>query len=197
MGENEQGGMLRTVVVIGLVAIIAAVVIFGVLQLKKNMNDSISSTSSRMRNLYLNSRGLTDGYNANGNATVTVEPFDSTTNMWHIVAAQGSGTNVGIYLWANADGKIPNNSDWSYSADVKGTGKASYFGIEDSDKNPIRGTIGRDWSRISQTGHVGNPQRKTIIMYFDTSDSPLDVYIKLPKLETGNTPTDWTPAPED
>ncbi|MCT0026090.1 gp58-like family protein [Weissella confusa] len=34
-------------------------------------------------------------------------------------------------------------------------------------------------------------------MYFDTTDSPLDVYIKLPKLETGNVPTDWTPAPED
>lgn len=37
MGENEQGGMLRTVVVIGLVALIAAVVIFGITNLKGNM----------------------------------------------------------------------------------------------------------------------------------------------------------------
>lgn len=37
MGENEQGGMLRTVVVIGLVAMIAAVVIFAVVGLKNNM----------------------------------------------------------------------------------------------------------------------------------------------------------------
>ncbi len=149
------------------------------------------------RNLYLNSRALVDGHGTNGAVTATVEPFDSATNMWHFVAAQGSGTTIGIYLWNYAVGKIPNNSDWSFSADVKGTGKPSYFGIEDSIKNPITGSIGSDWSRISQTGHIDAPNAKTIIMYFDTTNSPLDVYIKLPKLETGNTPTDWSPAPED
>ncbi|MDY2521222.1 hypothetical protein SOP64_00410 [Weissella confusa] len=149
------------------------------------------------RNLYLNSRTLADSYGGNGSVNVTTEPFDSTTNMWHIVAAQGSGGGVGIYIVNYAVGKIPNNSDWSYSADIKGTGKVVQFGIEYSDKNPIKGTVGSEWSRISQTGHVGSPNAKTIVMYFDTTDSPLDVYIKLPKLETGNVPTDWTPAPED
>ena len=148
------------------------------------------------RNLYLNSRALAD-YTPNGGVTVTKEPFDSTTNMWHIVASQGSGSGVGIYIVNYAVGKIPNNSDWSYSADIKGTGKVALFGIEASDKSPIKGTIGSDWSRISQTGHVYAPTYKTIVMYFDTTNSPLDVYIKLPKLETGNLPTDWTPAPED
>jgi len=149
------------------------------------------------RNLFLNSKRLADGYGTNGNTTVTVEPFDSTTNMWHLVAAQGSGPGVGIYLYKYGDGKIPNNLDWSYSADIKGMGKASSFGIEQSDKNPVKGDITSTWSRISQTGHVGEPNAKTIIMYFDTKDSPLDVYIKLPKLETGNISTDYTPAPED
>lgn len=37
MGENEQSGMLRVVVVVGLVALIAAVVIFGVTGLKASM----------------------------------------------------------------------------------------------------------------------------------------------------------------
>ena len=37
MGENEQGGMLRTVVVVGLVALIAAVITLGVVGLKSNM----------------------------------------------------------------------------------------------------------------------------------------------------------------
>lgn len=37
MGENEQGGMLRTVVVIGLIAIIAIVITVGVVGLKSNM----------------------------------------------------------------------------------------------------------------------------------------------------------------
>lgn len=38
MGENEQGGMLRTVVVVGLVALIAAVIIGGVVGMKASMN---------------------------------------------------------------------------------------------------------------------------------------------------------------
>ncbi|MBU6001334.1 hypothetical protein KQ236_14130, partial [Lactococcus lactis] len=87
-------------------------------------------------------------------------------------------------------------SDWSYSADVKGTGKAVTFGIERDSNKPVKGNIRSEWSRISQTGHVDYGV-KTLVMYFDTSDRPLDAYIKLPKLETGNIATDWTPAPED
>ena len=37
MGENEQGGMLRTVIVVGLVALIAAVITMGVVGLKGSM----------------------------------------------------------------------------------------------------------------------------------------------------------------
>ena len=37
MGENEQGGMLRTVIIIGLIALIAAVVIGGVVAAKASM----------------------------------------------------------------------------------------------------------------------------------------------------------------
>lgn len=43
MGENEQGGMLRTVVVIGLVAIIAIVITLGVVGLKGNMTKNTDS----------------------------------------------------------------------------------------------------------------------------------------------------------
>lgn len=46
MGENEQGGMLRTVVVVGLVALIAAVIIGGVVGMKASLrtNTLIGST---------------------------------------------------------------------------------------------------------------------------------------------------------
>lgn len=37
MGENEQGGMLRTVVVVGIVALIASVIIGGIVATKANM----------------------------------------------------------------------------------------------------------------------------------------------------------------
>ena len=50
MGENEQGGMLRTVVVVGLVAIIAATVIFAVTGLKNTLfaqqNNVVAKTDS-------------------------------------------------------------------------------------------------------------------------------------------------------
>lgn len=38
MGENEQGGMLRTVVVIGIIAMVAMIMIVGVVGLKNTMN---------------------------------------------------------------------------------------------------------------------------------------------------------------
>ncbi|MCT0026098.1 phage tail spike protein, partial [Weissella confusa] len=76
--------------------------------------NKVDNLSVGGRNLYLNSRSLADGYGwLNGPVKVTVEPFDKTTNMLHIVAAQGSGNYVGIYLWNYGDGKIPDNSDWS------------------------------------------------------------------------------------
>lgn len=148
------------------------------------------------RNFFLNSRVLPDDYGVNKNATVTVEPFDSTTNMWHIVSPQNSGSNVGIYFWNYAGNKMATNTYWSYSADIKGTGRPTNFGFENGQHNTIVGNIGNDWSRISQTGYIDS-NTKNIVMYFDTTNTPLDVYIKLPNLDAGNVPTDWTPAPED
>ena len=43
MGENEQGGMLRTVVVVGLVALIAAVVMIGVVGMKASMTKNTAT----------------------------------------------------------------------------------------------------------------------------------------------------------
>ena len=48
MGENEQGGMLRVVVVVGLVALIAAVVIFAVIKLKGTMNDTTDGATKNI-----------------------------------------------------------------------------------------------------------------------------------------------------
>ena len=48
MGENEQGGMLRTVVVVGLVAIIAFVVIVSTVAIAKNSQSSQNDTVSKI-----------------------------------------------------------------------------------------------------------------------------------------------------
>lgn len=50
MGENEQGGMLRTVVVVGIIAMVAIIIILGVVGLKSiakdRMNDALPPTVS-------------------------------------------------------------------------------------------------------------------------------------------------------
>jgi len=48
MGEHEQGGMLRSVVVLGLIAIISFVIIAGVVALKVMTNDTSDDTVSNM-----------------------------------------------------------------------------------------------------------------------------------------------------
>lgn len=150
-------------------------------------------------NLYLNSKAIADGYGTIGDTKVTVEPFDSATNMWHIVAKQSNNRLLhGIYSYNYAQNSLPDTSDWSCSFDVKGIGKIAYIGMENSSRNPVSGTVGSEWSRISQTGHIDNVAgKKAIVMYFYATDSPLDVYIKLPKFELGNMPTDWSPAPSE
>ncbi|MCT8389587.1 hypothetical protein D0501_05805 [Leuconostoc holzapfelii] len=167
----------------------------GISQSVSNVQAQVNNLQVGGRNLYLNSRAIADSYGLYG-GTVTVEPFDSTTNMWHFIMPQGQGM-AGIYLWNYGNGKIPDNSDWTYSADVKGTGTLLAFGIELGSHNPIVGTVGSNWSRISQTGRVDSGTMKTPIMYFDSTNGLVDVYIKLPKLEIGNLPTGWSPAPED
>lgn len=46
MGENEQGGMLRVVVVVGLVALIAAVVTALVITLKNKMKTTSTAAQN-------------------------------------------------------------------------------------------------------------------------------------------------------
>lgn len=52
MGENEQGGMLRVVVVIGIIAMVAAVVIFAITGLKSNAtNHRVTAVQSMTKGL--------------------------------------------------------------------------------------------------------------------------------------------------
>lgn len=151
------------------------------------------------RNLLLNSQLLTIKTAPNDNATVAVVPYDSKTNMWHITAPQGGSINTGLYFpqSGNVTTPISYGAKWVFSFDIKGTGVYSQSGIEWSKNyNGATGQVSSDWTRVSSTGS-SQGDAKAVTVYFNTSSSPLDVYIKLPKLEIGNVATDWTPAPED
>ncbi|QOY97050.1 hypothetical protein IRM63_06000 [Leuconostoc citreum] len=150
------------------------------------------------RNLFAWSKTLPWGFGSNSNATVTVEDFDANTKMYHIKSDKGHGQSAGMYIWGFCtDRGLPKGSNWSFSADIKGTGYINNFGAEGSTNVVTKGAIGTDWSRLSQSGVVNNADHISLIMYFDTDKSVVDIYIKLPKLEIGNMPTAYTQAPED
>lgn len=63
MGEKEQGGMLRVVVVLGLIAMIAAIVIFATVKLSTNMKDTTSNTKTNVSKSIKDATAVTDTYN--------------------------------------------------------------------------------------------------------------------------------------
>lgn len=150
------------------------------------------------RNLLLNSKNLSWGVFTNTTTTSTKISYDNNTNMWHITSPKGGSKNAGIYFSQNnnVSNIITKGQQWAFSFDIKGTGVYSQLGIEwSSPFNNPSGNVPTDWTRVSSTGTATGTN--TIIIYFNSIDVDLDVYIKLPKLELGNIATDWTPSPED
>ncbi len=165
---------------------------------KKDINDTINAFSVGGRNLLLNSKVLSWGVTNNAATTSAEVSYDSTTNMWHITSPKGGSENAGIYFFqpGNVSNIITKGQQWAFSIDIKGTGVYSKFGIEWSKPfNTPSGNVSTDWTRVSSTGTASGTN--AIIIYFNSKDVALDVYIKLPKLEKGTIATDWTPAPED
>ena len=200
MGENEQGGMLRVVVVIGLIAIIAAVVIFAVTGLKGTSTaqreaavSNVTRAQMNSRNLLLNSKTLGWGYGNNNYVNVTTENYDSTMKMWHLTSPQSNLQYVGVYWYqpGNTSYQLVKGDQWAFSFDIKGTGVYHIVGSENSTgyKGPT-GDVSTGWTRVSATGTATNTN--AILVYFDTHTKPLDVYIKAPKLELGTVATDYS-----
>ena len=228
MGENEQGGMLRTVVVVGLVALIAAVIIGGVVVSKANMNKHVNDTTSLVakqtdavtsRNLILNSSGINasdtnrPAMQSNGlgsavayNATVTYNP-DSIT-----LTYTGTGTQEWYYAIAEAyqsyaSGNLDKTKQYTMSVDVKGTVPSAAFRVNNS-FSPSVSINNKTWTRLTYTftfppltgDYADKYYLRLNALNGNTNGnfvSGQTLSFRNFKLETGNTATDWTSAPED
>lgn len=199
MGENEQGGMLRTVVVVGLVALIAAVVIFGITGLKASMNKNSDTAVHKVeraqiigKNLFVNSRKLW-WYNSNNGVHITTEDYDATTKMWHITSPQNGLLYEGPF-WYQTDTtsyQLVKGDQYAFSFDIKGTGTYQCVGSENSlNYNGPSGDVPSEWTRVTQTGTANGSN--AFVIYFDTRTKPLDVYVKMPKLELGTVSTGYS-----
>ncbi len=107
MGENEQGGMLRTVVVIGLIAIIAIVMIVGVVGLKSSLR-----TNTLM--------GATMGQNI-----LQIDPSDPDNKTFHRLGGYETlsyDDNTGTYTLVLST-KSQYDASWGYHG-----GQGMYYG---------------------------------------------------------------------
>lgn len=114
------------------------------------------------------------------------------------------------------------NEEYVFSVDVKSKTTPfenawcailAYYNIAEDGKltridfDKVIGDLTTEWQRFSKHIKVPNDPKIHAISigfraYFDSESNtppalPEDIEVKLPKMERGNTPTDWSPAPED
>ena len=143
MGENEQGGMLRTVVVVGLVALIAGVIFAGVVGMKASMTkntDRAADTAAPNMVKDSNFRGINaeldnvDSYHQlearfkQGTWVIGGE-YKGTPYLEHIAEAGETRSDI-----ISQRVEIPNDKKYvSYGVWVKGRGIVQMSGYETND----------------------------------------------------------------
>ncbi len=118
MGENEQGGMLRTVVVVGLIAIIAIVMIVGVVGLKSSLRtNTLMATTMGQNILKIDQSDPNKRFNILGGYETF--SYDSNTDTFTLVlstksqyddSSWGFHGEQGIY-YGNGGSAAPKNYD--------------------------------------------------------------------------------------
>lgn len=167
MGENEQGGMLRTVIVVGLVALIAAVITMGVVGLKASMNKSSNNAVVTMQKIPLPVPGASGNisfkkYDA---STITGAPYDRyrlpdfgalSPHHWETIRIYLTAeTDIDLTLDTNLyDRTVPNNNI-SYQNDDDDVAKRQLV-YYDEHGNPYTGTLKAGHSYVIQTTSYNN-----------------------------------------
>ena len=161
-----------------------------------NVQNKVDNLQVGGRNLLFQTQTFNFSYGNNQADSITLEDFDSTTKMMHIVSSGGK-SNVGIYTRQQSNLNIKKGQTFTFSMDIKGTAIPTIMGLEQHQGATTQtGTIGSDWSRVSFTG-ISNNDNSAVVVYFSPNNEPIDVYIKLLKLEQATIATAYTPAPED
>lgn len=190
MGENEQGGMLRTVVVVGLVALIAAVITMGVIGMKASLRSNTLMAVDAGRNLVaLTDNSVKKSYkpfnytqiidNGDGSATLTFPNVDP--NVKGLVFA-GAGEDLHGYFktgdkWrAEIDVKTttPSALGW-YTDSLHATG----LGIESSDSHWVENPpFSTQWQHYVAEGTRGVEWGTYVVYFKNNTKTPITVDVK-------------------
>lgn len=166
------------------------------------LHASVTAVEGKINNLNIGGRnylqGTADfswngGIGENGALKKTIENYTDNIKMLHI----SSDIFSGIYTkWGQAfpNEQLQVGDDYTFSFDAKGRGIIGVVKNESESGNPLSGTsLTNEWQRFCVSGKI-NALNKAFIIYFSGG---YDAYIKCVKVEKGNKPTDWSPAPED
>lgn len=166
------------------------------------LHASVTAVEGKINNLNIGGRNYlqgtadfswTGGIGENGALKKTIENYTDNIKMLHI----SSDIYSGIYTkWGQAfpNEQLQVGDDYTFSFDAKGRGTIGVVKNESEGGNPLSGTsLTNEWQRFSVSGKI-NALNKAFIIYFSGG---YDAYIKCVKVEKGNKPTDWSPAPED
>ncbi len=138
------------------------------------------------------------GIGMNNRFEFNYERFDDSTIAMHLWNVQDNA--AGIYTkWGGAfpDGQIQVGEQYTFSFDIKGSGKfATVHNESEPEKPPItlNGVdVPSEWARVSVTGTI-QALDKAFIIYFVQG---ANIWIKNVKIERGAIATPWTPHPFD
>lgn len=158
-----------------------------------NAQNSIDNLQVGGRNLILNS----DVWELNGSVAtgITKEVNDGVLK---IVSASGNGNWCSFSRKNVIEDNLNEGDQFTFSIEIKsedGTKPPAICFKSDMGYYSMKGTVSPEYSWIYYTG----TWKKTndIAFHFGWNTSIGTYYIRKIKLEKGNKPTDWTPAPED
>ena len=133
-----------------------------------------------------------------------------TNDGFHIITpTEGNANNGTAFAFDNFTIMEINGGDTiTFSCDIKGTSDshAPFVSIHISDNNWYGSgvvqkntdvSITKDWQRVSVTITTPTGLTKNHMWLAIHGNHQSDLYVRNFKLEKGNKPTDWTPAPED
>ena len=166
MGENEQGGMLRTVVVVGLVAMVALIVMLGVVGLKASLRTNTLMAETMGQNIIQPRQNGTDRkYKFNLLTGSERMYYDSSTGVLDLTLSANSG-GQGVYYGRGGssaskdyDGFLAGDK-YQLSADMRSDDASLFKNVDydmymESSENSgmyLHPTMSGDWQHYETNG---------------------------------------------